>query len=133
MDAFTVSDADGSAQTVYSYNENRALALGFPDLSIPPEPPPGMFNARFNSGRFIEGVPPGQAKKKVSIKVKDVSFPLTIRWNVQAGNKIQYWLTRPGQGGKVAMTGTGSLTLNQTDSGGTLVIEAQATQPCDPY
>jgi hypothetical protein len=133
MDAFSLANGNGNSQTIYTYNEKRALALGFPDLSIPPEPPQGIFHARFNSGRFIEGVPPGQAKKKMSIKVKDVSFPLTLRWNIQAGNKIQYWLLRPGQGGKVPMNGSGSITLDQTDGGGMLIIEAQASQPCDPY
>ncbi len=132
MDQFTVKDSRGNSQKLYAHNRKRALALDVSDLSMPPEPPPGMFSVRFQSDKFVEGLQPNQPTARIPIKVRDAEFPVTLEWDINDQNKIRYWLVVPGKGqNRIPMTGKGSRTINDSSSG-VIIIEASASVPCNP-
>ncbi|MBI1803866.1 MAG: T9SS type A sorting domain-containing protein [Ignavibacteriae bacterium] len=132
MDVLTVTDATSRSQALYVRNGGRAIAPGLSsDDEMPPEPVAGAFNARFQSGKFMEAVPPTQAFVNLPISVKSAPYPLTLRWDVKRNNGTRYWFIAPGGSGRTEMTGTGSMTIASSDNG-TLLVQAQATQPCPP-
>src|SRR5438552_18556268 len=57
LDRITISDASGNHQDFFAFNDGRVVNLGLRNFEIPPEPPPGVFSARFKSGKFIEQIP----------------------------------------------------------------------------
>ena len=122
MDAFTITDAAGNSQQMHTYNGGRALKLGKNDDEAPPEPIPGVFNVRFNSGKFIEAVPPTYALKNIPITIKDAKFPLTLTWNILPENRTEYWLMMSGSSARVKMKGSGSSQIKQSNGG--VIIQA---------
>ena len=132
MDEFTVSDSRGNSQKLYSHNRGRALSLDVPDLSLPPEPPPGIYSVRFVSNQFIEGVQPNQPTARMPIKVRDAKFPITLEWEINPDNKTTYWLIVPGKKEiRLPLTGNGSKSLNDPGTG-VIIIESAALPPCEP-
>jgi hypothetical protein len=112
---------------MYAYNGNRATNLGFNDFDFPPAPPSGMFNARFHSGKFIEGVPPDRGLVNIPIEVQDAVFPLTFSWNIPDNNGVRYWLVN--RGGRIELNGSGEIVIGELQSG---AIQLQAGAiPCD--
>jgi hypothetical protein len=131
LDQFTVTDAEGHGQSMFVNNGGKQLGLGLADVEMPPEPVTGAFHGRFQSGKFIETIPPTHALTAIPIIVKNVALPFTVSWNIQPGNKTQYWLTDPGTGNvRTLLSGTGSASMNSTGNG-VILIQAQASQPCD--
>jgi hypothetical protein len=132
MDQFTLSDSKGNSQKLYAHNKGRALALNVPDLSMPPEPPPGTYSVRFVSNKFIEGIQPNQPTARIPIKVRDAQFPVRLEWEVNPTNRITYWLVIPGKKEvRMPMTGNGSRSLGDPGTG-VIIIEAVAVPPCEP-
>jgi len=127
IDKFNVGDANGGNQTLYVYNASRGLALGKQDFDLPPAPPQGIFNARFNSDKFIESVPAGRGLKNIAINVQDAALPITLNWNIKPENGTRYWLIM--RGGRVEITGSSSFSFYELDNG---QIRLQAeSQPCE--
>ncbi|MDI6802968.1 MAG: hypothetical protein QME58_03860, partial [Bacteroidota bacterium] len=133
MDQFTVSDNNGNKQQLFAHNGGRRLALGLRDYDMPPEPMEGVFHAKFQSGKFVEGVPPGKGISKIPIKIKDANFPITINWNIRPESNTKYWVYKT-KNQKIELSGKGSTTINSLD-GNLLLIEAQAISPgpCEVY
>jgi hypothetical protein len=102
---------------------------------MPPEPPPGLFHARFSSVKFLESIPPGQGKKILPLHIRDAVYPLTISWNIKDANATNYRLHVPGEGKpqEILMVGTGSTTVYKQNNGNNVIhIESESSQPCDP-
>jgi hypothetical protein len=137
LDQLSVGDASGNSQRLYVVHGARQLNLGFTNYGLPPETPRGLFGARFGSGRFIESIPAdSQSRVSLPIKVKDVTFPITIKWKLKNENALRYWLTLPGTQGrnKVALNGqTGNTTVSGTDNGVLILnVQPMMIQPCPP-
>jgi hypothetical protein len=130
LDAFTVTDANGNSQQLYTRNAGRDLHLGKNDDQMPPKPIPGAFDSRFGSGRLIEPIPPTGATVKIPLLVQDGKFPLRLSWNIVPENNARYWLSIPGSSVKKEMKGAGSAQIDQASGG--VIIQAQASRPCDP-
>jgi hypothetical protein len=127
LDAFTVSDADGNQQRLYTNNAGKGLAIGLIDFDLPPAPPPGIFNARFHSDKFIEEIPADRARKNIPIDVKDARFPVSFSWDIKPENATKYWLVM--RGGRVELSGSGSISLDEIRNG-QITLQAQAG-PCE--
>ncbi len=97
---------------------------------MPPEPIGGIFNARFQSGRFIETIPPTNAVTSIPVLLRNPTYPVRLQWNIGRENNAKYWLSMPNQK-KLALTASGSTQVQSAASGALLLI-AQATQPCPP-
>jgi hypothetical protein len=133
-DQFTVTDGNGNQQQLLAVNNGRHLAWGNNDFEMPPETPPGIFNARFHSGKFIESIPPGHEHTRLQIKIKDAAYPITVSWKFLPENKTRYWLTQHGNGhDEILLSNEGSVMLG--DQNNTIIIIAEASQPdpCDQW
>jgi subtilisin family serine protease len=127
LDAFTVSDADGNQQQLYTNNKGKGLAIGLLDFELPPAPPQGIFNSRFHSNRFIEEIPADRARKNIPIDVRDAVLPVSFSWDIKLENSTRYWLVM--RGGRVELSGAGSISLDEIRNG---QINLQAeSQPCE--
>jgi hypothetical protein len=135
LDQFTVIDTYGNEQKMFVRNGSRGLALGIRSFNMPPEPPSGSFNVRFHSDKFIENIPPGRAMKKIPIKIKNITYPFSLNWNLQSDNSIKYLLTLPGNNqNTIQLFGSGSLTIDNM-ANDILLVEAQSVLPgpCNFY
>jgi hypothetical protein len=137
LDQLSVGDASGNSQRLYVVHGARQLNLGFKNYGLPPETPHGLFGARFGSGRFIESIPAdSQSRVSLPIRVKDITFPLTIKWKLRNENALRYWLTLPGTQGrnKVALNGqTGNTSVSGTDNGILMLnVQPMMIKPCPP-
>jgi hypothetical protein len=122
---------------------------------MPPEPPEGVADIRFESGKIMEKVPPGHQLTVIPIKLRDIAYPITVRWNVHAENALIYNLVLAGhgrsgeaEGGHVGLSDSGSIVLekkghgndngngngngNGDGGGGVIILQAEAPDPCDP-
>ncbi|MDI6803320.1 MAG: T9SS type A sorting domain-containing protein [Bacteroidota bacterium] len=135
LDNFTITDANGNTQTMYTRNAGRAVNLGISDFEMPPVTPKGLFNVRFQSNKFIETVLPNQKIKRMPIVIKDAQYPININWNIKWQNNTKYWLTRPGSGeDKILLSSNGNLYIGSSQND-ILFVEAQAAlpRPCEFY
>ena len=131
FDMLTVTDANNNSQNLLVHNSRKTIAPGLiSDDEMPPEQPPGLFSARFQSGKFLERITPGVTSKSIPIKLRDVVFPLRISWDLRNENRIEYVL-KTGFGNKtLKLKGKGNSLVSPSD--GTVVVQATATDPCDP-
>jgi hypothetical protein len=76
--ALSIEDAAGHRQLLYA----AAGPAGAADVGwfeLPPVPPPGIFDARFASGRMAEIFAP-EGDAAIPVKVASAAYPLVIRW-----------------------------------------------------
>lgn len=131
LDDFTIINGDGKKQSLYAKNGKHKLDVGFTNFDMPPEPIGGIFHAKFKTDKFIENIQPGKGFVKMPIKIKNPQYPITLSWNIKSGNGVQYWISKSGEEkDKQALTGNGSLGLNNTKDGDIIII-ATAIDPCD--
>lgn len=120
LDRFTIADAAGRKQDMYVKN-------GDGDIELPPEPPEGAFNVRFQSGNFVQSIAPVQGLKSLPVLLKSLVYPITVSWNIKPENGVSYWLWQ-GTGAnrqRVAIRDSGSLTLARRIAD-VVELEAQA-------
>ncbi len=130
LDQFIISDASGKSQPMYIRNEGRPRKFKFSDDEMPPRPLGDIFNARFNSNKFIESILPGKNSVNVPIQIENAIHPITIQWNLKKENKIKYWLQLSSSTQKpIKITDSGYLNYETSEG---IVIIAQALPPCDP-
>ncbi len=135
LDKFTVRGADGNSQDMFIRNGAKGINLGISDFDMPPYPPKNLFNARFQSDKFIETILPNGKIKKMPIVIKHAQYPVEISWDVKDANNINYWIYKPGSNNeKVSLSGKGKLSVPNT-SNDILFVEAQAAlpRPCEFY
>jgi hypothetical protein len=116
LNSVTIRDSRGGSQTLYfgAVSEERDPA-GMCDM--PPLPPAGAFDARFETSRGGSMVQKHSAKASGGVEfpvtIQSDAYPLTVTWNV-GGSSASYELT-DGLGGRVfrakEMSGKGSVTL----------------------
>ncbi len=129
LDELIVEDAEGYVQDLYVRNYSRPLGMKLAYAEdMPPEAVEGTFNVRFQSNKMIEGITANKVKKKVSIKLKNVQYPVKLKWNFKNNNKIKYWLVKKGQA-PILMSASGIYEFDNSIKG-TIQLEAEAEQPC---
>jgi hypothetical protein len=137
MDVVVISDSLGREQTLYLRNNVLAIGKGMKsNEEMPPESPPGLFHAKFHSGKFLETIKPGKEKTILPLKIRDAVYPLTIRWDIKEENLTNHRLKiHDGQNTEdVNMSGVGQTKIEKGNNGNkTIIIESAASQPpCNP-
>lgn len=74
-------------------------------FELPPTPPQGIFDARFNSNKYVELLSDNSISE-LPIRLSSVIYPLTIQWNVTSSSS--HLLVA---GKAMNIQGTGSTTL----------------------
>jgi hypothetical protein len=81
LSSIIITDADGTMQTLYfGGTDDYPPVL---NRELPPQPPLGVFDARFADNRFIETVERGGAHR-AKILLSSMNYPVRIRWNVRS-------------------------------------------------
>jgi hypothetical protein len=89
LNSITISDAAGGTQTLY-FGPDAAIDLGAAAYEMPPFPPEGAFDARFEGAgdgvlvRMHAESPPGTIE--LPLTVRSSEYPLTLSWNVRVGS-----------------------------------------------
>lgn len=129
LDRFTVKDGIDHQQEMFVRNGSPRLgkvqgSLGIDgNTELPPEPPEGLFSARFKTSSYIQSVFPQNGSTELPIVVKYAVYPLTLSWTLEKQNNINYWLTLGNS--KISLSGSSSITIN--DPGDHILhLEAQA-------
>jgi hypothetical protein len=119
LHSVTITDANGNAQTLYfGADANNELPLAMYDM--PPAPPTGAFDARFESNEGGTMVKAHAAKVdgpvEFTIDVMSAAYPLTVTWNVNGGTAA--YQLGDGNGGKSfasrEMVGEGSIKVTNS-------------------
>lgn len=78
-----ITDARGSSQTLYFGNKQAYVqaALG----EMPPLPPEGVFDARFQNGTFVE-FSDGSSSRDLDLAISSPVYPLTVGWEAGVYN-----------------------------------------------
>lgn len=130
FDHFTITDAQGKKQDLYVANVERDPMLAQIDLSLPPPFPEAGFDARFEQGEFIKTVSPDSGVVELVINVETQSYPVTVNWELDPENGIQYSIITEGMG-KVSTPGTlnrfGATAMTRS-AGGKFRFIAQVTR-----
>ncbi len=123
----TISDLSGAQQTLYFSSES----LEKKDLDyfeLPPPPPAGIFDARFETNRILECVKKGGGIKEVPIRASYAQYPLTMTWEMKdqsiaaaliIGNK------------EVRLKSNGSITITDPKAAIVLRLGGQLSRPTE--
>lgn len=116
--SITIADNDGGSQTLY-FGPNTKNVFPESMFEMPPLPPLGAFDARFESaegGTMLKTYPEETEKvMEFPISIQSTSYPLMVTWHIAGGG--MYELT-DATGGRVVgktLTGKGSLKITNED------------------
>jgi aminopeptidase N len=80
LNKIIIRDSKNNQQTLYFGKYSGEIKIEKYDL--PPTPPIGSFDVRFQSGRYLEVVK-GQAIESFPIHISSDNYPLTLEWNIK--------------------------------------------------
>lgn len=90
MDKFIVTDSDGKSQELYVANMDIDTMVSQIDRGLPPPVPDIDFDVRFNYGEFIKAVSMDSGEVDLEIDVQTNSYPITLSWEINPANGIEY-------------------------------------------
>jgi hypothetical protein len=114
----TITDAEGNSQTLF-FCADAANEIDLSWYQMPPAPPQGVFDARFESvdgGQLLETYPAQlDQAREFSVKVQTVAYPLTVRWKILGTDTREFTLSDAVGGRALAartIEGEGSLQVD---------------------
>jgi hypothetical protein len=90
LDKFTLTDSLGKQQSLYVANLDIDSTLENLDRSMPPPMPELGLDARFNYGEFIKVVSTDSGLVDLQIDVESNAYPITLSWEINPENGIEY-------------------------------------------
>jgi alpha-amylase len=118
----TMEDALGRRQILFA---GVSHAGGAERFAMPPGPPPGIFDARFASGRIAELVDPA-GEKSVPLAISSAVYPLTLTWSAgEAGLEAELLI----DGRRVRFTDHEAVTLTVQPAALAMHLHAAADVP----
>ena len=111
-------DSNGDVQLL-SFAAMNNEVLGKSNYELPPRPPLGMFDVRFQSGRFIEFVDVS-ASQEFPISVSGSSGPISISWKVADST---FFATLLIDGKELSLRGNGRSTVPIKNTQITLLVK----------
>jgi predicted GH43/DUF377 family glycosyl hydrolase len=105
LSSITVTDARGAAQTLY-FGVDASATIVPSDYEMPPPPPAGVLDARFQSetaGLLLQTLSANPGRTEFPIALQAEAYPLKITWDVrsdeQAGEQVASYELNDGVGG----------------------------------
>ncbi|MBE0572624.1 MAG: T9SS type A sorting domain-containing protein [Ignavibacteriaceae bacterium] len=116
---FIITDADGKTQDLYVANADIDTSITGFDRSLPPSFPEIDFDARFNFGEFIKAVSIDSGEVDLEIDVQTNAYPITLSWEINPANGIEYSFISDSGFNKVAMINNihNKLTISENSKG----------------
>ncbi len=109
FNSVTMCDAEGRKQSVYF--TTSGVDHGVYDM--PPLPPDGAFDVRFESQRYVETIRP-ESKTSIPVLLHDARYPLTIRWDIKEA-VIEEATLRAAER-SISLIGSGEVIIDQQSS-----------------
>ncbi len=130
LDQFMVSDAHGGHQKLFVRKGSQSS--GFRTDEMPPEPPPGLFDARFHSGKMVESIPTLDSVANFHLRLRDAAYPVTLSWNLHSQNGLAYRIGSGALRGRwIPIADSGNILLEDPRDG-MILVQATSSDPCDP-
>jgi len=94
LNSFSISDNNGGGQTLYF---GRVHDPNFTPSSyeLPPLPPAGIFDARFQSQQLVERLPDDDRSSTMVVSIQSAKFPIVLHWRVVQDGIQSIVLTNP--------------------------------------
>jgi hypothetical protein len=110
LNSVTVTDARGMSQTLW-FGQDGQTGVRAAEYAMPPSPPAGVLDARFESveGGSLVRLFPAAGEGRGVITVSADATPLRVSWNVTGGT-ARYALS-DGRGGSIDLAGEGEMRL----------------------
>ncbi|HQF44013.1 MAG TPA: T9SS type A sorting domain-containing protein, partial [Ignavibacteriaceae bacterium] len=114
MDKFIITDASGSSQTLYVTNVDIDTAMINVDLELPPFFEQLGFDSRFEYNEYVKKVSADSGTIDLNILVHTNSYPVSITWEMNPENGINYSFIGDSGVGKISgISGFGKTTFDQ--------------------
>ncbi len=104
-----ISDANGNEQSLYFGDARQSNNRKF---EMPPVPPQGIFDARFETNQMVE-IAEANKTKEIPLRISSASYPLTISWKNKQANVSATLLV---DGKERAMNERGSMQISEPAS-----------------
>jgi len=124
LTSLTVTDAQGASQTLY-LADGMMKGLDVNRFEMPPAPPEGAFDVRFDSQRLIEVALPG-VRTTLPLSITTGAWPVTVSWTLRGGSSAL--ALRTGTTTR-ALQGSGSVRITGPAQGGIAIEAAGAAVP----
>ncbi|MFN0158889.1 MAG: T9SS type A sorting domain-containing protein, partial [Bacteroidota bacterium] len=92
-DIFIITDSEGNQQELHVVNIE--VSEGAESMEMPPPFPEADFDVRWGSGDFEIAVQPNAEPIELPIDLNEVSFPITLEWELDPENDLEYALIPP--------------------------------------
>jgi hypothetical protein len=115
MDKFIVTDSDGKSQTLYVSNTDIDTSLASVDINLPPLFPEMDFDSRFECDDYVKRVSADSGTVDMNILVQTSSFPVSLSWELNPENGINYTFVGDSilDKSKIIETLSGQVSLNK--------------------
>ncbi|MGA2623190.1 MAG: T9SS type A sorting domain-containing protein [Bacteroidota bacterium] len=111
--SLTLKDRAGNEQRLFFVDAQDGIDVS--RYELPPAPPAGVFDARYESQRMVEIIPPASTTAdEIPISLQSASNPLTITWNIVQSGKGSFALHVGNE--THLMSGNGSITFDYQPS-----------------
>ena len=89
-DKFVVTDADGNSQTLFVSNIDIDTSLASVDINLPPLFSEMDFDSKFECDDYVKRVSADSGTVDLNILVQTSSFPVSLSWELNPENGINY-------------------------------------------
>jgi hypothetical protein len=130
LNRLTITDARGRSQNLYFGSDPRN-AIHLPMYDMPPIPPVGAFDARFEQkgGGSMVGICQATGGNQLTIAIQSDAYPLVVRWSmIESGGEYMITDGRSGETfASVTMQGEGTFRVDNPEQA-RLVIQTNGTE-----
>jgi len=118
LDQFIVMDHQGGRQEMFvgnkSFNRMGGGNQAIEDVDLPPDPPEGLFNVRFKSGKYVQCVVASVTSTNIPILIKTAKYPIIVKWSIQSAQGLKYSLSFGDQPNEMILGSSGEFTINDS-------------------
>jgi hypothetical protein len=119
-----ITDALGREQTLYIADQSAShIENSF--FELPPTPPPGIFDVRFASNRFVE-LYAGDREYVYPLRISSAEYPVTIAWHLQPAERTILLNTETSQ---LTMASDGSTEILSPSASVTITVASVVPVP----
>jgi hypothetical protein len=129
LHAVTITDALGNTQTLYMGEDPRG-DIASAMFELPPAPPEGAFDARFDDGTMVRTLNSG-VRADLPIVVRATAYPLTVSWKMLSDGRSYEVSDAAGVLVSEPMTGEGSLVIARPVGGLRIAVTEGEAVPAE--
>lgn len=125
MNKITFIDINGNKSTFF-FSDNSGLTQNF---ELPPKPPSGSFDVRFESNTYVENFNQKYPEDRLRILLQPSESPIKMEWDIKDSHQIVYEISQSSENGwRQSLIGRGKIDLPELENESLFLTKRQTDE-----